>query len=121
MRGDKSVFGYADRDGYSVNVCDGKWHHFAVTAAPNTEDPTKSDVTFYIDYGTGNGGWTSTTSSTTNNMAIHPDNLHVIMGTGNDGNGYFGLIDELRISTEARAPSQFLRAANPKGIVIMFK
>ena len=54
-------------------------------------------------------------------MAIHPDNLHVIMGTGNDGNGYFGLINELRISAEALAPSQFLRAANPKGIVIIFK
>ena len=121
VRGDRNVFGYADRDCYSVDVCDGKWHHVAVTAAPNAGDPTKSDVTVYVDYGTGNGGWTSTTSSTTNNMAIHPDSLYVIMGTGNNGNGYFGLIDELRISAVALAPSQFLRAANPKGIVILFK
>jgi len=121
LRGDRGIFGYADRDCWTMNVCDGKWHHVAFTAAPNTEDPTKSDVTFYIDYGTGNGGWTSPTSSTTNNIAIHPDNLYIIMGTGNNGNGYFGLIDELRISAGALAPSQFLRAAKQRGLVISFR
>lgn len=120
LRGTRDYFGYADRDCPSVNVCDGKWHHVAFSFAPNAADSAKSDVKFYVDYGAENGGFTST-SSTTNNMVVHPDPLYLVMGTGANGNGYKGLIDELRISVGALEPSQFLRAKKETGTIISFR
>ena len=106
---------------YGVNICDGKWHHVALTFAPNADNPdTTSDVKFYVDYGTENGGWTG--SATTTDDRIHPDNLHFIIGGGNStDNCYDGLIDELRISDGALTPSQFLRAEKAPGLSIFVR
>ena len=108
----------------SVNVCDGKWHHIAITYAPNTDYPeSKSDVKFYIDYGSENGGYTysKTTDSTKAGLVTYSDNLMFVLGMGNNpANTYDGLIDELRFSDVALEPSQFLRA-DPPGLSIVVR
>ena len=117
LRGDSNSYGYANLN-CRTDVCDGKWHHAAITVAPNTGDSTKSDVTFHLDYGTENGGWTGTATST-KALVTHPSNLYFVLGTGGSGNGYNGLIDELRISDGVLEPSQFLRAENAPGFTIV--
>lgn len=103
---------------YNVDVCDGKWHHVAFSFAPNADNPdTTSDVTLYVDYGSENGGFTST--ATTTEDLVHPDNLHFVVGGGDQS--YTGLIDELRISAGALTPSQFLRAEKAPGLTIIFR
>lgn len=103
---------------YNVDVCDGKWHHVAFSFAPNADDPdTTSDVTLYVDYGSENGGFTNT--ATTTDDRVHPDNLHFVVGGGDQS--YNGLIDELRVSAGALTPSQFLRAENAPGLTIIFR
>ncbi len=119
LRGDGNSYGYSNLD-CPTDVCDGKWHHAAITVAPNTGDSTKSDVTFHLDYGTENGGWTGTATST-KALVTHPSNLYFVLGTGYNGNGYNGLIDELRISAGVLTPSQFLRAENAPGLTIIFR
>ena len=119
LRGYSNSYGYSDLD-CPTDVCDGKWHHAAITVAPNTGDSTKSDVTFHLDYGTENGGWTGTATSTVARVT-HPSNLYFVLGTGNYGNGYNGLIDELRISAGALMPSQFLRAERAPGLTIVVR
>ena len=119
LRGDSNSYGYANLN-CRTDVCDGKWHHAAITVAPNTGDSTKSDVTFHLDYGTENGGWTGTATST-KALVTHPSNLYFVLGTGDSGNGYNGLIDELRISDGALEPSQFLRAEHAPGLIIIFR
>ena len=109
----------------SVNVCDGKWHHIAFTYAPNKDYPeSKSDVKFYIDYGSDEGGYTDskTTDAAKAGLVTHPDTLMFVLGLGSDKNNtYNGLIDELRISAGALAPSQFLRAENAPGLSIFVR
>ena len=119
LRGDGNSYGYLNLD-CRTDVCDGKWHHAAITVAPNTDDSTKSDVTFHLDYGTENGGWTGTETST-KALVTHPSNLYFVLGTGGSGIGYNGLIDELRISAGALTPSQFLRAEKAPGLTIVFR
>ena len=119
LRGDGNSYGYSNLD-CTTDVCDGKWHHAAITVAPNTGDSTKSDVTFHLDYGTENGGWTGTATST-KALVTHPSNLYFVLGTGGSGNGYNGLIDELRISDGALEPTQFLRAENAPGLSIFIR
>jgi len=119
LRGDSNSYGYANLN-CRTDVCDGKWHHAAITVAPNTGDSTKSDVTFHLDYGTENGGWTGTATST-KALVTHPSNLYFVLGTGGSGNGYNGLIDELRISDGALEPSQFLRAERAPGLSIFVR
>lgn len=119
LRGDLNLYGYSNLN-CPTDVCDGKWHHAAITVAPNTGDSTKSDVTFHLDYGTENGGWTGTATST-KALVTHPSDLYFVLGTGNNGNGYNGLIDELRISAGALTPSQFLRAERAPGLTIVFR
>ena len=93
----------------SIDVCDGKWHHAAFTVSPNALDPTKSDVTFYVDYGSANRGYTR--QATTQKVLVkHADTLNLVLGTGTSGNGFNGLIDEFRISAGVLTPAQFLRA-----------
>ena len=106
---------------YGVNICDGKWHHVALTFAPNADNPdTTSDVKFYVDYGQENGGWTGT--ATTTSDRVHPDSLHFVVGGGNTtDNCYNGLMDEMRISDGALTPSQFLRAEKAPGLSIFIR
>ena len=110
----------------SVNVCDGKWHHIAFTYAPNKDYPeSKSDVKFYIDYGSDEGGYTDskTTDAAKAGLVTHPDTLMFVLGLGSDKNNtYNGLIDELRISDGALVPSQFLRAEKvPTGFMLFYR
>ena len=120
LRGDSNLYGYNNLN-CTISVCDGKWHHVAIAVGPNADDESKSDVTFYLDYGSNNGGWTMTSTSTVAQV-VHADNLNFVLGTGSEGNGYHGLIDELRISAGALDPSEFLRAEKkPVGLAISFR
>ena len=120
LRGDSTLYGYPNIN-CNKDVCDGKWHHAAIVVAPNADDHTKSDVKFHLDYGSDNGGWTGSETST-KALVIHPSNLHLVLGTGISGNGYRGLIDELRISDGALTPDRFLRAEKkPVGLAVSFR
>ena len=107
----------------TVNVCDGKWHHVAITYAPNEDYPeSKSDVKLYIDYGAEKGGYTYSGTTSTKGLVSYPDNLMFVLGMGNNAaNTYDGLIDELRISDGALEPSQFLRAEHAPGLSIIIR
>ena len=107
----------------TVNVCDGKWHHVAITYAPNEDYPeSKSDVKLYIDYGAEKGGYTDSGTTSTKGLVSYPDNLMFVLGMGsNSANTYDGLIDELRFSDVALEPSQFLRAEHAPGFSIFIR
>ena len=93
---------------FGKDVCDGDWHHVAFSFEPNNDrpDPTNSVMKLYIDYG-------EPAAVQTQSIFKYPENLHFVLGgIGNAATdtGYFGLIDEMRISDGALTPSQFLRA-----------
>ena len=104
---------------FGKDVCDGDWHHVAFSFEPNNDrsDPTNSVMKLYIDYG-------EPAAVQTQSIFKYPENLHFVLGgIGNAATdtGYFGLIDELRISDGALTPSQFLRAEKAPGLSISFR
>ena len=104
---------------FGTNVCDGAWHHVAFSFEPNNDrpDPTNSVMKLYIDYG-------EPAAVQTQSLFKYPENLHFVLGgIGNAATdtGYFGLIDELRISDGALTTSQFLRAEKALGFSIFFR
>ena len=104
---------------FGKDVCDGDWHHVAFSFEPNNDrpDPTNSVMKLYIDYG-------EPAAVQTQSLFKYPENLHVVLGgIGNAATdtGYFGLIDELRISDGALTTSQFLRAEKAPGLSISFR
>ena len=104
---------------FGKDVCDGDWHHVAFSFEPNNDrpDPTNSVMKLYIDYG-------EPAAVQTQSLFKYPENLHVVLGgIGNAATdtGYFGLIDELRISDGALTPSQFLRAEKAPGLSIFIR
>ena len=104
---------------FSTNVCDGAWHHVAFSFEPNNDrpDPTNSVMKLYIDYG-------EPAAVQTQSLFKYPENLHFVLGgIGNAATdtGYFGLIDELRISDGALTTSQFLRAEKAPGLSIFVR
>ena len=104
---------------FGTNVCDGAWHHVAFSFEPNNDrpDPTNSVMKLYIDYG-------EPAAVQTQSLFKYPENLHFVLGgIGNAATdtGYFGLIDELRISDGALTPSQFLRAEKAPGLSIFIR
>ena len=104
---------------FGKDVCDGDWHHVAFSFEPNNDrpDPTNSVMKLYIDYG-------EPAAVQTQSIFKYPDNLHFVLGGIGDpatDTGYFGLIDELRISDGALTPSQFLRAEKAPGLSIIFR
>jgi len=104
-----------DWDLAGVNIFDGKWHHVAFTYAPSSEDPTKSEVKFYVDYGNTFSG-----TRTAKILIEYPERLVMRMGQGSSTD-YKGLIDEFRISDGALEPSQFLRAERAPGFSIIIR
>ena len=104
-----------DWDLNSVNIFDGKWHHVAFSFAPSEADSTKSEVKFYVDYGS-----TYSATRTATILIEYPERLIMHMGDGSSAD-YKGLIDELRISDGALEPSQFLRAENAPGLSIFIR
>ena len=105
---------------FGLDVCDGKWHHVAFSFEPNNDrpDPTNSVMKLYIDYDK------FYAETQTQSVFSHTNNLHfVIGGIGNAATdtGYFGLIDELRISAGALTPSKFLRAEKAPGLSIFVR
>lgn len=86
--------------GTTFNVDDGNWHHFAMTYTNATRT-----VALYGDYALvgslvlGDGG------------VIRWDESPLNLGNGNGGRALDGWLDEVRYSTGALTPSQFLRAA----------
>ena len=104
---------------FGTDVCDGTWHHVAFSFQPNNDrtDPTNSIARLYIDYGK------FYDEAQTPNIFKYPENLHFVLGGvgRSTDTGYNGLIDELRISAGALAPSQFLRAENAPGLTIIFR
>ena len=103
---------------FGTDVCDGTWHHVAFSFQPNNDrpDPTNSIAKVYVDYG-------EPAVAQTPNIFKYPGNLHfVVGGVGQSTDtGYFGLIDEMRISAGALTPSQFLRAENAPGLSIFVR
>ena len=104
---------------FGKDVCDGDWHHVAFSFEPNNDrpDPTNSVMKLYIDYG-------EPAAVQTQSIFKYPENLHFVLGgIGNAATdtGYFGLIDELRISDGALTPSQFLRVEKIPGLMMIFK
>jgi hypothetical protein len=103
---------------FSTDVCDGKWHHVAFSFEPNNDrlDPTNSVMKLYIDYGEPAG-------TQTQSIFKYPSNLHFVLGgVGQAGDtGYFGLIDELRVSAGALTQEKFLRAVPEEATVISFR
>ena len=104
---------------FSTNVCDGAWHHVAFSFEPNNDrpDPTNSVMKLYIDYG-------EPAAVQTQSLFKYPENLHFVLGgIGNAATdtGYFGLIDEMRISDGALTTSQFLRAEKAPGLSIFIR
>ena len=104
---------------FSTNVCDGKWHHVAFSFEPNNDrpDPTNSVARLYIDYGK------FYDEAQTPNIFKYSENLHFVLGGVGQSTdtGYFGLIDELRISDGALTPSKFLRAEKAPGLSIFVR
>jgi hypothetical protein len=97
---------------FGTDVCDGKWHHVAFSFEPNNDrPPTNSVARVYVDYG-------EPAVAQTPNIFKYPENLHFVLGGVGQSTdtGYFGLIDELRISDGALTPSQFLRAEKAPGL-----
>jgi hypothetical protein len=105
--------------GASVAICDGKWHHIAITVAPNVDDSAKSDVKLYIDYGRENGGYTGTAIN--QKLLKHPDNVNFFLGSDGGNSSFVGLVDELRISAGALVPSQFMRAESAPGFIMIVR
>ena len=104
---------------FGKDVCDGDWHHVAFSFEPNNDrpDPTNSVMKLYIDYG-------EPAAVQTQGLFKYPNNLHFVLGgIGNAATdtGYFGLIDELRISAGALTPSKFLRAEKAPGLSIFIR
>lgn len=103
---------------FGTDVCDGTWHHVAFSFQPNNDrpDPTNSIAKVYVDYG-------EPAVAQTPNIFKYPGNLHfVVGGVGQSTDtGYFGLIDELRVSAGALTPSQFLRAEKAPGLSIFVR
>ncbi len=104
---------------FGKDVCDGDWHHVAFSFEPNNDrpDPTNSVMKLYIDYG-------EPAAVQTQSLFKYPENLHFVLGgIGNAATdtGYFGLIDELRVSAGALTPAQFLRAENAPGLSIFVR
>jgi hypothetical protein len=105
---------------FGLDVCDGKWHHVAFSFEPNNDrpDPTNSVMKLYIDYDK------FYAETQTQSVFSHTNNLHFVLGgIGNAATdtGYFGLIDELRISAGALTPSKFLRAEKAPGLSIFIR
>ena len=104
---------------FNTDVCDGKWHHVAFSFEPNNDrpDPTNSVAKLYIDYDK------FYAEAQTPNIFTYTNNLHfVIGGVGQSTDtGYFGLIDEMRISDGALTPSQFLRAEKAPGLSVFIR
>ena len=71
----------------------------------------------YIDYGK------FYDEAQTPNIFKYPENLHFVLGGvgKSTDTGYFGLIDELRISDGALTLSQFLRAEPAPGFTILVR
>jgi hypothetical protein len=103
---------------FGLDVCDGKWHHVAFSFEPNNDrpDPTNSVMKLYIDYG-------EPAAMQTQSIFKYPENLHFVLGGVGQSTdtGYFGLIDEMRISDGALTPSQFLRAEPAPGLSIFIR
>ena len=102
---------------FGTDVCDGKWHHVAFSLEPNNDrPPTNSVARVYVDYG-------EPAVAQTPNIFKYPENMHFVLGGVGQSTdtGYFGLIDELRISDGALTTSQFLRAEKAPGLSISFR
>lgn len=101
---------------FGKDVCDGDWHHVAFSFEPNNDrpDPTNSVMKLYIDYG-------EPAAVQTQSIFKYPGNLHFVLGGVGQSTdtGYFGLIDELRISDGALTTSQFLRAEKAPGLMMI--
>ncbi len=103
-----------------VNVLDGTWHHVAFTFKPSPTDSSKMVATGYIDHDSVG------TLTCDGQLLLENDGYFDLRFAGQHGSSsskknYGGLIDELRISDCALEPSQFLRAENAPGLLIIVR
>ena len=116
------LFRYLKADGtredmrltFNKEVTDDKWHHWAFTFQPNTVDPTKSDVTFYLDY------VQLGDVQTLPGRVAYDDTLRFSIGEDGAYN-IIGLLDEVRISSSVLSPLEFLRAVKRPGLSLFIR
>ena len=103
----------ASADNVTVDVTipavnDGRWHHVAFTAMPNSADPTKTDVKVFFDY----KQYKSSTIDFRPQFSDE-DDCPVWIGSTRQSYGFFtGAIGEFRFSNVALTPDKFLRHHN---------
>ena len=89
-------------------VNDGRWHHVAFTAMPNSADPTKTDVKIFFDY----KQYKASTIDFRPQFSDE-DDCPVWIGSTLQSFGFFtGAIGEFRFSNVALTPDKFLRHHN---------
>jgi Concanavalin A-like lectin/glucanases superfamily len=98
----------------TIHVGDGQWHHIAVDRNAAT-----GVITIYVD-GTADGNSTYTTGTLAYPTGYTPtggqNNEYIVLGTEKHdvgGNGYTGLMDEVRISDNRRYTANFTRPSAP--------
>ena len=117
--GAKSLYLYyydksGTRSGLSIprNLEDGVWHHLAVTY-----DETTRVLGVYLDY--------KSIASTTVEGSLRrtmDQNWSWTFGRGANSSGFVGWMDDIRVSTIARQPEEFLRHGNaPAGLMLLFR
>lgn len=97
-----------------INFEDGKWHHFAISY-----EATSKTVRFYLDYelqkeSVLEDGLQRTTGSTT---------WRHCFGRGFNASGFNGWMDDIRLSSKARQPGEFIRKDDLKksGLMILIR
>ena len=96
-------------------VVDGKWHHYAVTVQPKSDDDTKTSVQFFYDY----APYPMLTVDARIPCRVSGHKLMVGEGTTDEPNLQFEM-DALRFSKGVLDPSQFFgRVAG--GLTVLFR
>ena len=104
----------ADSCETSVTLFDGKWHHVALTFAPNAENSDRSDIAVWKDY-------EMVFSKTTDGRVAYDQAVGMLWLGYNGTKTFTGWIDELRITKGVIDSKKFLRAKNFSGVTIIIK
>lgn len=97
-----------------IVLFDGKWHHVALTFAPNASDSAKSDVAVWKDY-------VKVYNRTFDGRVAYNPSVGMLWLGYNGTKTFTGWIDELRITKGVIGPEKFLRAENFSGLMVIFK
>ncbi|MCR5753132.1 MAG: LamG domain-containing protein [Kiritimatiellae bacterium] len=95
-------------------VVDGRWHHYAFTCQPKTDDDTKTSVQFFYDYGP------HSVQTVNARIPYRFDGHRLMVGEGshNEPNLQFEM-DALRFSKGVLDPSRFLGRVPGSGMILV--